>query len=84
MFTTRSTPPNRSAAAANAAADRDFIADVDRYGERAIVADRSRDLARLLAIEVGDDDARSLIRQPFGDGAPDARRRAGDERDPAP
>ena len=78
----RSTGPKASCAremvSATCASSRDVAAQAQRAG-----ADVGRDGARAVFVEVDDHDAaRSLLRQPPRQGAPDARRAARDDRDP--
>ena len=84
LLTTRSTPPNASAAASNAAA---IAASSVTSAGTAIAtsgpADAPAAASASAGVPVGDDDARALGRQPVRDRPADAGAAAGDQRDPA-
>ena len=63
--------------------DRLLLADIDGDGEDAIrVGERLRLAAGRVLVQIGEDDGGTEAVQPLRDREPDARGRAGDERDP--
>ena len=77
LLTRMSIEPHRSTTSSTSACDRGLVGDVDREAD----AVRERRGGRLRSSEVGDDDARSLRREPVRDRVADALRAAGDDRD---
>ncbi len=84
LLTTRSTPPNASAAAASDAPIADLIGDVGGDGDCDVgVAKHRGSFGSSIGVTVGDDDTRAFGGESLRNGASDARASTGHERDPA-